>query len=160
MKKAADILAAKGPEVWTIPPQATVFEALALMSAKEIGALVVKDGRQPPAGIFSERDYARKVALTGKTSQGTRVAEVMTPADRMTVVGPETTAVECLALMSEKQIRHLPVIDRERLVGLISMRDVVRALLAGRDRQIEDLRGLSEASFIQNFDDQIKGGKE
>jgi len=160
MKTVKDILAAKGSEVWTISPTATVFEALRLMSDKDIGALIVREGWSPVAGIFSERDYARKVALTGKTSQGTRIEDVMTPAAQMAAVTSAATIAECMILMSQKQIRHLPVIEYDRPVGLVSIRDIVQALLEGQERQIRELQHLSEVTFAQNFDDQLKAGKE
>jgi CBS domain-containing protein len=126
----------KGNQVWSISPAASVYEALQLMAARDIGALaVVEEDRL--VGIFSERDYARKVILHGKTSRETRVDEIMTA--RVVVVGPERTTEECMALMTEKHIRHLPVVEGERLIGLISIGDVVKAVISNQKFVIDQL---------------------
>lgn len=122
MSTIRQILARK-PEVYSVAPGTTVFEALSLMAEKNVGALlVVAEGKL--TGIFSERDYARKVILLGKSSRETHVREVMTA--RVVCVGPERTSGECMALMTEKHVRHLPVIEGGELVGVISIGDVVR----------------------------------
>jgi CBS domain-containing protein len=136
MYTVRQILKNKGQQVWSISPAASVYEALQLMAAKDIGALaVVKEERL--VGIFSERDYARKVILHGKTSRETRVDEIMT--GRVVVVGPERTTEECMALMTEKHIRHLPVVEGERLIGLISIGDVVKAVISNQEFVINQL---------------------
>jgi CBS domain-containing protein len=136
MRMVMQILQAKGNQVWTIGPQATVFEALKLMAEKEVGALVVVEGRRV-VGIFSERDYARKVVLEGKSSRETPVREIMT--DRVIGVNPTTTVEVCMALMTDQHIRHLPVMDGDRLVGVISIGDVVKAIISEQEYLIEHL---------------------
>lgn len=131
-----DILRAKGNQIWWISPDATVFSALELMAEKNVGALVVLDGENL-AGIFSERDYARKVILKGKASKETSVKEIMT--SEVTTVRPGQSVDECMALMTDKRIRHLPVFEREKLVGLISIGDVVKAVISEREFIIKQL---------------------
>ena len=121
------VLESKGHDVWTIAPDATVFEALELMADKDIGALLVFDGSEM-VGIFSERDYARKVILQGKDGTKTRLREVMS--SRVLYVRPEQSVEDCMALMTDKHIRHLPVVDGDRLVGLISIGDIVKAVIS------------------------------
>ena len=159
MKTAGDIIAANHQEVWTISPAATVFEALKLMSDKNIGALPVQEKGKKVAGIVSERDYARKVVLLGKTSRDTLVEAVMTPASRMVTIQPDTPLDTCMALMTLHNIRHLPVFAGERLVGIISNRDVVQAVVQERSRTINNLMDVSASLFTQSFDDDIAGGK-
>jgi CBS domain-containing protein len=112
--------------VYAVKPDDTIYEALRLMADKNIGAVLVLSG-QEIKGILSERDYARKVILLGKTSKGTLVREVMTT--NVICVEPGWTADQCMALMTEKRIRHLPVVEDNRLVGVISIGDVVRAVV-------------------------------
>lgn len=131
-----DILRAKGDQIWWISPDATVFSALELMAEKNVGALVVLDG-ETLAGIFSERDYARKVILKGKASKETSVREIMT--SEVTTVRPGQSVDECMALMTDKRIRHLPVFEGEKLVGLISIGDVVKAVISEREFIIKQL---------------------
>lgn len=131
-----DILRAKGDQIWWISPDATVFSALELMAEKNVGALVVLDG-ETLAGIFSERDYARKVILKGKASKETAVREIMT--SEVTTVRPGQSVDECMALMTDKRIRHLPVFEGEKLVGLISIGDVVKAVISEREFIIKQL---------------------
>lgn len=120
------MLSVKGAQVWSVPPQTTVYDALQLMAEKNTGALLVIDqGR--PVGIFTERDYARKVVLHQRASKKTQVGEVMTT--RVLGVRPDQTAEDCMALMSEKHVRHLPVMEAERLLGIISIGDVVKAVV-------------------------------
>lgn len=136
MITARDILRAKGPQVWWISPDATVFSALELMAEKNIGALVVLDG-ESLAGIFSERDYARKVILKGKASKETSVREIMT--SEVTTVRPSQSVDECMALMTDKRVRHLPVFEGDKLVGIISIGDVVKAVISEREFTIKQL---------------------
>jgi CBS domain-containing protein len=126
----------KGAQVWTVRPDETVYAALQVMSNKDIGALMVVDGEQI-VGIFSERDYARKVALHGKSSRDTRVGEIMT--GWVAYVRPEQTIEECMALMTEMRTRHLPVIEEGRLVGLISIGDVVKSIITEQKFVIQQL---------------------
>jgi CBS domain-containing protein len=121
------LLEEKGHEVWTIGPDATVFEALEVMADKAVGALVVVESEDRPRGIISERDYARKVVLLDRGSRETPVSEIMTSKLR-TVTRAETTA-QCMALMTDHRIRHLPVVEDDRLIGIVSIGDVVRAVI-------------------------------
>lgn len=159
MKTAGDILAADNQEVWTISPTATVYDALKLMSDKNIGALPVKDKGKNVVGIVSERDYARKVVLLGKTSKETSVEIIMTPASEMITIQPGASLEDCMGLMTIHHIRHLPVFAGERLIGIISSRDVVEAVIAEKNGCIDNLNEFSETLFMQNFDDHLAGGK-
>lgn len=136
MTTAAELLRYKGSEVFSISPDATVLEALQIMSKRNIGALlVIAKGR--PIGIISERDYARKVILQGRASASTQVNEIMTKS--YVSVTPATPADECMGIMTEKRVRHLPVFENQQLVGLISIGDVVRGMIADREFAIEQL---------------------
>ena len=140
MKTVKDILKNKNQkEVWSVQPKSTVFEALALMGEKEIGALMVIDEKGKVAGIISERDYARKVILKGKASRETAVKEIMTPADQMFTVKPETSVDDCMVLITGKHIRHIPVFDNEKFVGVISIGDIVKSIIAEQETLIEQL---------------------
>ena len=159
MKTAGDIIAARNQEVWSISPSATVFEALKVMSDKNIGALPVRDSGRAVVGIVSERDYARKVVLLGKTSQETRVEDIMTPASQMITIQPDAPLEVCMELMTSHHIRHLPVFAKERLIGIISSRDVIQAAIQEKNRVIDSLQDISNSLFIQGHDDLIAGGK-
>ncbi len=137
MKRIKQVLNAKGGDVYSIDMNASVFDAIKLMAAKGIGALVVTDGEKL-AGILSERDYTRKVILKGRTSQQTRVGEIMT-SDVITV-HPKQTIKECMSLMTQHRIRHLPVIDGERLIGMLSIGDLVKAIIEEQQFTIEQLQ--------------------
>jgi CBS domain-containing protein len=134
-----DLLNSKSKELWSILPDATVFEALKLMAEKEIGALMVIDKKGKVAGIITERDYARKVVLKGKTSPKTLVKEIMTPLAKMYKVKPDTTLEECMVLMTGKHVRHIPVFDRGKFIGLVSIGDVVKATISQKDMLINQL---------------------
>lgn len=136
MKRVRDILTVKGHGVWSIEPSASVFDALGLMAEKEIGALVVLEGTKL-VGLISERDYARKVALMGRTSPTTRVDEIMVT--RVVYAQPDQSIDECMALMTEKRVRHLPVLDGEELVGIISIGDLVKSIISEQQFIIEQL---------------------
>lgn len=136
MDRVWQILENKGHEVWSIGPDDTVLQALQRLAEKDIGALVVLDGGEV-SGIFSERDYARKVILHGKTSAETRVHEVMS--SRVLYVRPDQSVDECMAVMTENHIRHLPVMDGERLVGVISIGDLVKSVISHQEFIIEQL---------------------
>ena len=136
MIKMKDILANKGNDIWSIAPDRTVFEALELMAAKEVGALLVMDAGKVK-GLFSERDYARKVALKGRSSQQTNISEVMT--DRVICTAPEDSAEECMALMTDKRVRHLPVVENSELLGLVSIGDLVKAIISEQEFTIKVL---------------------
>lgn len=136
MKAVRDILRVKGHEVWKVDLNATVFEALRLMAEKEVGALVVMDGDKI-AGIISERDYARKIVLLGRTSPNTLVKEIMT--SPVAYAQPDQPIEECMAIMTDKRIRHLPVLENDKLVGIISIGDLVKAIIADQKFIIEQL---------------------
>lgn len=138
MEMVKDILQAKGQEVWSVSPEGSVYDALTFMAEKNVGALVVTE-KDRVVGIISERDYARKVILKGKSSKELAVKEIMTP--RVVCVRPEQTMEECMELMTDKHIRHLPVLDEDRLVGLISIGDVVKAIIAEKEFIIGQLEG-------------------
>jgi len=139
MVRMKDLLNSKSKELWSILPDATVFEALKLMAEKEIGALMVIDKKGKVAGIITERDYARKVILKGKTSPKTLVKEIMTPLAKMYKVKPDTTLEECMVLMTGKHVRHIPVFDRGKFIGLVSIGDVVKATISQKDMLINQL---------------------
>jgi CBS domain-containing protein len=131
------ILKQKGSRVWTIPADATVFEAIQLMATRNIGALVVVSGEKL-AGIFSERDYTRRVAVHGKSSKDTLVNEVLSP--DLLVAHPNSTIEECMRLMTQKRVRHLPVLDGEALVGLVSIGDLVNWIITAQSVEIQQLQ--------------------
>ncbi len=136
MKTAGDLLTNKGREVHAVAPDATVYDALALMADKSVGAVIVLEGGKL-VGILSERDYARNVILKGKASKETPVRDIMTT--RVMYVGPEQTIEECMALMTDKRIRHLPVMRGGELVGLVSIGDIVKAVISEKQFIIEQL---------------------
>ncbi len=136
MKTIREILQKKGNRVWSVSPETTVFEALRIMAEKGIGALLVKSGEEVK-GIMSERDYARKVILLGKSSKEAIVREIMSM--RVLYIKIDQTVDECMALMIGKKIRHLPVFDSEELAGLISIGDVVKAVIDEREFVIDQL---------------------
>ena len=136
MKTVTQLLEAKGREVHAIGPDARVIDALKLMAEKDVGALVVTEGAKI-SGIISERDYARKVILQGKSSHDIAVREIMTA--RVVTVQPRHTVEECMALMTEKRIRHLPVTEGERLIGVLSIGDLVKEVIAEQEATIRQL---------------------
>jgi CBS domain-containing protein len=149
MRTVHDILMRKmNKEIWSINPKAMVFEALALMGQKEVGALVVKDDAGKVVGIISERDYARKVILKGKASKETAVQEIMTPIADMFVVKPENTVEECMVIMTGKKVRHLPVFKDNGFVGLVSIGDVVKSIIAEQEMLIEQLSEYIAGKYI------------
>jgi CBS domain-containing protein len=136
MRIVREIVQTKGGDVWSTTPDTPVYEALKLMAEKEVGALVVLEGDKV-VGILSERDYARKVILKGKSSMNTPVKEVMT--SKVLYVKPEQAMEECMALMTDKRVRHLPVLAGDSLVGLISIGDVVKEIITEQKIYIHDL---------------------
>lgn len=136
MKKVRDILQVKGNVVWSIGPTDSVYDAMKIMADKEVGALLVMEADRV-VGIISERDYARKVILEGRSSRTTEVREIMTP--RVAYAEPDQGVEECMAVMSEKRIRHLPVIDEGRLCGVISIGDLVKSIINEQKFIIEQL---------------------
>jgi len=131
-----EILRAKGPEVWSITPDATVYDALKLMADRNVGAVLVMDANHL-VGILSERDYARKVILHGKSSKDTLIQEIMT--ERVVYVRPEQTTEECMALMTDKRVRHLPVLEDDLVIGIVSIGDVVKSIISEQGFLIEQL---------------------
>jgi IMP dehydrogenase len=131
-----DLLKHKGSEVWTISPDKSVYDALVLMAAKKIGALVVVENEKV-CGMISERDYARKVILKGRSSNDTTVRDIMTA--KVLYVGPDKSVDECMALMTDLAVRHLPVLENGRLAGLISIGDVVKSVISAQEFVIHQL---------------------
>jgi len=137
MKTVAELLRTKtAPRVITVRPEQSVLDAIKILAQENVGAAIVMSGDRL-AGIFSERDYTRKVILKGRASDTTRVEEIMTA--NVIVVSPRTKARDCMALMTEKNIRHLPVVDEGRVIGMVSIRDIVSDIIADQDFTIEQL---------------------
>ncbi|MFY9973168.1 MAG: CBS domain-containing protein [Chromatiaceae bacterium] len=136
MKTIQNLLDQKGTLVWSIGPEATVYEALALMAEKGVGALVVR-GDTRPLGLFSERDYARNVILKGRTSHDTPVREIMS--SPVLCVTPEQPLEEAMALMTEHRVRHLPVIRGDEVLGMVSIGDLIKSIISEQKFIIEQL---------------------
>ena len=137
MQTVKTMLLNKGAGILSIAPDATVFAAIKLMSEKNVGALLVMEGEKL-AGIITERDYTRKVILEGRSSKETLVKDIMT--EKVHVIRPDNTKEECMTLMIEKRISHLPVIEKDRIIGMVTIGDVVRAMLTEQHFTIEDLQ--------------------
>ncbi len=148
MKTVKDILKEPRCEIWSVSPMTTAYEALEVMAEKDIGALLVFENEQL-VGIFSERDYARKVILKGKASKDTPVSELMTK--QIFYIKPENTLNDCMALMTAKHIRHLPVFDNNRVMGIVTIRDVVKAIVSEQEIRIEALEYLVSYARIDGF---------
>ena len=129
MKTAGQLLQEINHDILSTTPDSTVFEALVLMAEKHVGALLVMKGDEL-VGIFSERDYARGIVLKGKSSKDTPVSEIMTPKSVLITVSPKHTVEECLNLVSDKRIRHLPVLEGNKVVGVLSIGDLVKETIA------------------------------
>lgn len=136
MKKIQQLLDEKGTQVWSIGPDSTVFEALTLMAEKGVGALLII-GDAGPIGLFSERDYARNVILKGRTSRDTPVRDVMS--SHVLVVTPDQPVEEAMALMTERRVRHLPVIDDGQVLGMVSIGDLIKSIISEQKFIIEQL---------------------
>lgn len=136
MSYVKDVLSAKDNKIQSISPNATVFDALKLMSEKEIGALVVMENKKV-VGIVSERDYARKIILQGKTSKETLVKEVMS--SNLFSVTPDNSVEEAMVLMTGKHVRHLPVFENNKFIGIISIGDVLKSIISNKDFLIDQL---------------------
>jgi len=148
MSKVIDVLKTKNNDIWSISPQETAYTALELMAAKDIGALlVIDDGRL--VGIFSERDYARKVILKGKSSRETAVGELMT--SRVYSIDPDMGIEACMALMTTSRCRHIPVIHDGELIGVVSIGDVVNAIIKKQKIEIEDLKNYVTGGYISEW---------
>jgi CBS domain-containing protein len=143
MRTVREILNKKGNLIWSVSPDATVYEALQLMAEKEAGAVLVIDNGKIK-GVLSERDYARKIVLHGKFSKDTAVVEIMS--DKVIYVEPSQSIEECMAIMINKKIRHLPVMENNKLSGIISIGDVVEAVLEEKDTVIGELTRFIQGS--------------
>jgi len=139
-----EILRTKPRDIWSISSTVSVFEGLELMSAKNIGALLVIDEGKL-VGIFSERDYARKVILKGKTSKETTVGELMTKS--VLYATPENTLEECMALMTSKHIRHLPILENDTLIGIVTLADVAKGIISEQEFTIRELENYYSGGF-------------
>lgn len=137
MQTAAEILRVKGTDVWSIGPDETILIAIQLMASHEIGALLVMDNDKL-VGIVTERDYTRKVALEDRSSKNSLVREIMS--HKVLCARPEQTVQECMALMSDKRVRHLPVVDHKKVIGIISIGDLVQSIIAEQKFEIEALQ--------------------
>lgn len=136
MYTVKELLREKGNQVWSVAPQTTVYEALELMAEKNIGALVVIE-KENVVGIFTERDYARKVTLQGRTSKTTTIGELMTT--DVLYVKPDETMENCMAIMTDKRLRHLLVMENNKLAGVVSIGDIVKAVISDREFTIREL---------------------
>ncbi len=136
MATVKQLLKEKGHDIWSVGPEASVYEAIELMADKEVGALVVMEG-DSLVGVLSERDYARKVVLQGRSSRDTKIKEIMT--SRVAYARPGQTVEECMAMMTDKRIRHLPVLEGDELLGVISIGDLVKAIIEEQQHVIEQL---------------------
>lgn len=148
METVKDLVGAKArKEIWSVTPETLVYRALQLLSEKEIGALLVME-KGELVGIISERDYARKVILEGKSSKETYTKEVMSKT--VYVVNPENTIEECMALMTEKRVRHLPVIDRgtKQVLSVISIGDVLKSIISDQKVLIENLNNYIMGKYL------------
>jgi len=142
------ILALKGPVIWSIAPEATVFEAIQLMAEKNIGALPVVHGSEL-TGIISERDYTRKVILQGKSSKETSVREIMTR--QLVTAKPDDSVAECMRLMTEKRVRHLPILDGTRMIGILSIGDLVSWLISAQQAAIDNLERFITGNYPSGY---------
>lgn len=136
MRLVQDILNEKGSDVYSVGPKTTIFEAVQQMADKRVGALLVMDNDKP-IGIVTERDYARKVALEGRSSRDSLVKDIMST--RVLCVNPHRTIEDCMALMTDKRARHLPVVDHKHVIGVISIGDLVKAVIAEQKFVIDQL---------------------
>ena len=132
----SELIQSKGANVWTIAPETMVFDAIQMMADKNVGALVVAEGGKM-VGVISERDYTRKVVLKGKSSKTTPVREILS--DKVVSVTPRTTVQECLHLMTESRVRHLPVLQDQALVGIVSIGDLVNWIIQAQSSTIQQL---------------------
>ncbi|MGC8887977.1 MAG: CBS domain-containing protein [Verrucomicrobiia bacterium] len=138
LKKAPDI-------IWTISPEATVFEAIKMLSDKNIGALLVMEGEKL-VGILSERDYTRKVALLGRSSKETRVRDIIST--NLITVTPQHTVEECMRLMTEHKVRHLPVVENQKVVGIVSIGDLVNWIIKAQNHIIQQMENYIQGRYI------------
>lgn len=144
MNTVKQVLKVKGNSVFSVAPETPVYDALTVMAEHEVGAILVLKNERP-VGIFSERDYARKVILKGKSSKEITVGELMVK--DVFYVSPEDSLDECMVIMTEKRIRHLPVLEENRLIGLISIGDVVKQIISDQEFKIRELEKYIQGSY-------------
>jgi CBS domain-containing protein len=144
MATVEKLLQVKGNKTWTIAPQATVYAAVQLMSDKNVGALMVMEAGKP-VGIFTERDYARKLILKGKSSQTTTVRELMTA--EVLYVEPRNSIEDCMQLMTNKRVRHLPVLAEGELIGIVTIGDVVKQIISDQESTIAQLEKYIQGGY-------------
>ncbi len=150
MLKVRDVIKLKRSDIWSIGPDETAYKSLEIMADKDIGALLVIEGKKL-AGIFSERDYARKVILKGKSSRETTVRELMTTG--VYTITPDKSVEECMALMTTVHCRHMPVIEKDQVIGIVTIGDIVNAIIADQKIKISDLENYIKGSEYITVDD-------
>ena len=136
MATVKQLLQGKGHDIWSIGPEASVYDAVAMMADKEVGALLVMEG-DSLVGVLSERDYARKVMLQGRSSTDTKIKEIMT--SRVAYARPDQSVEDCMGMMTDKRVRHLPVMDGDKVLGIISIGDLVKAIIEEQQHVIKQL---------------------
>ena len=139
-----EILRRKGRSVWSVPPDMTVFQAVTVLSEKNVGALLVLEGDQL-VGMISERDYARKIALMGKSSKDTLVREIMQ--DNVICTAPRSTVADCMRVMTKQRIRHLPVVQGDRVEGIVSIGDLVNWIISAQEAMINQLENYISGKY-------------
>ena len=144
MSTVDKLLKVKGGDAWTIPPYATVFEALEMMAEKDIGGLLILEDEKL-VGIFTERDYARKLILKGRFSKDTLVGELMTK--NVLYVAPQNTVEDCMKLMTNKRLRHIPVLDQGKIVGLVTIGDLVKQIISEQEFTIHQLENYISGGY-------------
>jgi CBS domain-containing protein len=137
MRSVSELLSKRNDQIWSVGPQDIVFDALQVLADRDVGALMVLD-QGKLVGVFSERDYTRKIALSGRSSKDTRVADIMT--SQVLTVTAHTRTRDCMALMSQKKIRHLPVMDGDTPIGMISIRDIMDDIISDHELTISQLQ--------------------
>ena len=150
MLKVRDVIKLKRSDIWSIGPDETAYKSLEIMADKDIGALLVIEGKKL-AGIFSERDNARKVILKGKSSRETTVRELMTTG--VYTITPDKSVEECMALMTAVHCRHMPVIEKDQVIGIVTIGDIVNAIIADQKIKISDLENYIKGSEYITVDD-------
>ncbi|WP_294765174.1 CBS domain-containing protein [uncultured Rhodoferax sp.] len=137
MRPILELLEKQGGAIWSLSPDDSVYQALEMLAECNVGALMVLQGDKL-VGIFSERDYTRKIALEGRSSRETQVRDIMT--SQVLTVGPKSSTDDCMALMSQKKIRHLPVVDGAKVLGMVSIRDLMDDIIKDREQTITQLQ--------------------
>ncbi|WP_293659683.1 CBS domain-containing protein [Rhodoferax sp. OV413] len=137
MRPILELLEKHGGSIWSLSPEDSVYQALEMLADCDVGALLVMEGDRL-VGVFSERDYTRKIALAGRSSKDTKVKDIMTA--KVMVVSPQTRTQECMALMSQKRIRHLPVVDGDKVLGMVSISDLMDDIIKDHEQTISQLQ--------------------